>query len=186
LIRLLEDDFLSESEIDVVRAVFESDSVNWTVAEDAGRAATGNALQLADHTEHRRPEVREMAELVAGRIFDRMVSEIGSELPAAESIRPQVFPVRMRGSRDHPAAQRPHRDHDDGKYPGLTCVYYPWAEALEGGRLTVHRPDGATLHVDPKSNRLCVMNGDTLHSVEPLLGGERWTVVTNFYWEDGD
>jgi hypothetical protein len=99
----------------------------------------------------------------------------------------QLFPVRMIGSEETPAYQEPHVDSygADAGPPVCTNVYYARATAASGGELVVAKGAGADLDdpivVTPQANTLATFPGARVHAVRPLRGGERLSVVINFY-----
>lgn len=113
-------------------------------------------------------------------------TELRSALPdlsaAVDDLVPQVFPVRMRGSRHDPPHQAAHLDHSHGETPTVTSIYYPEVLYTEGGALVLFDEDGLPQdRVEPVSDLLVVMDGRTVHAVEPLVGGRRTSLVVNFY-----
>lgn len=179
---LYRSDFLGQTKRELVRVALDDDALCWLSSAALGRTASGESLQLAGEEEHRKLPMRRVAGLVASRVVDAL-HEAGIELPSAEEITPQVFPVKMYGNQDDPPRQAPHRDQSESGHPRLTCVYYPLVENHEGGELVLYSADGTeTAKYLPANDLLLVIGGDTVHSVEPLISGRRYTVVTNLYW----
>lgn len=88
----------------------------------------------------------------------------------------------MWGSADDPPTQWPHRDSVGDRHPVFTALYYPLVANVQGGRLILHEvPQGQVMGIEPVSDLLLIIEGNQVHSVEPLTAGERVTVVTNFY-----
>jgi len=102
------------------------------------------------------------------------------ELPAPERLEPQVFPVRMCGSRTDPPHQAPHVDGRDGVPPIVTAVYYADVHGVEGGQLAVGRTPNRRL-ITPTTDTLVAFSGDTEHEVLGLRAGYRVSVVCNLY-----
>jgi hypothetical protein len=178
-------EFLGPANRHRVLAALDDCELRWLPAAELGRTAGGESLQLASAAEHGKAPMRRVATLIASRVFDALQTS-GIPTPPAEEITPQVFPVKMYGSPNNPPRQSPHRDHAPLGYPRLTCNYYPLVEDARGGELVLHAADRAdTARYLPSTDLLVAIDGDTLHSVEPLTYGRRYTVVANFYWQSG-
>jgi hypothetical protein len=98
----------------------------------------------------------------------------------------QLFPVRMTGDAATPAYQEPHVDSYAGQPhpPICTSVFYVRTRDIEGGGLAVSRTgtdlsDPILFH--PTTNTIVSFAGDRVHWVEPLLAGDRLSVVINLY-----
>ena len=97
----------------------------------------------------------------------------------------QLFPVRMIGAAARPPRQEPHTDSYGAAAgpPICTNVFYARASGLSGGALAAQADDPAAppLILTPTPNTVVTLPGDRVHWVEPLLAGERISVVVNFY-----
>lgn len=174
--------FLDPVERVLVLDALDDDALCWRTGVELGRASAGESLQLAGATEHAKAPMRRVASLLASRLFDAL-ADGGVTLPPPEDITPQVFPVKMYGNPDNPPRQRVHCDHSVLGRPRLTCVYYPLVQDIRGGALVLHAADETVSgRYRPATNVLVVIQGNVLHSVEPLTDGCRITVVTNLYW----
>lgn len=107
-----------------------------------------------------------------------------------EGVIPQCFATRMIGTRHTPPHILPHRDcYSVGTAqfvtPVLSCVYYPLVRDCEGGDLVVHRNGSLTsadcISVAPATGDLIVVGGRVVHSVTPLMAGDRVSLVLNLY-----
>jgi hypothetical protein len=96
----------------------------------------------------------------------------------------QLFPVRMIGDATHPPHQEPHTDSSAAAAgpPICTNIFYVRASGLSGGALAAQSDGEATpVILTPTPNTVVTLPGDRVHWVEPLLAGERISVVVNFY-----
>lgn len=174
--------FLAPPEHRLIIDLLENSDLKWRSSTDLGRAAAGESLQLATRSEHMRPAMRQVASLVASRVFDALkVAALG--VPPEEETTPQVFPVKMSGNPDRPPCQAPHTDKSAMGVPKLTCLYYPIVSDAFGGALVLHSEGGEpAARYWPSANCLIVISGSVTHSVDPLTRGRRVTVVVNYYW----
>jgi hypothetical protein len=177
-------EFLQPSELRLVVNLLSSGGLSWRPSAELGRTGRGTSLQLASRSEHLKPAMRQVASLVASRIFDAL-EESEVEVPLEGNVTPQVFPVQMIGDLNDPPCQLPHRDNSSMGHPSIICLYYPVVEDICGGALVLHDGSGNSLsRYRPAANSMIVIPGDVTHSVEPLTQGRRVTIVTNFYWPE--
>jgi hypothetical protein len=98
----------------------------------------------------------------------------------------QLFPVRMIGDPAQPPRQEPHIDSYGAAEgpPICTSVFYVRASGLTGGALAAEPATGGDappVILTPAPNMVVTLPGDRVHWVEPLLAGERVSIVVNFY-----
>jgi hypothetical protein len=152
-----------------VVTLLESGGLSWRMSAELGRTGRGASMQLASRSEHLKPTMRQVASLVASRIFDAL-KEASIEMPLEGNVAPQVFPVQMIGDLNDPPFQIPHRDSSSMGIPRLTCLYYPVVQDICGGALVLHGASGnPVLRYRPSVNCMIVIPGNLTHSVEPGL-----------------
>jgi hypothetical protein len=97
----------------------------------------------------------------------------------------QIFPVRMLGDAERPASQEPHVDSSGAQAgpPLCTNVFYARLSGAQGGELAIGGAGGLAdpVVVTPTPNTIVTFAGEWVHWVRPLYGGERLSVVINFY-----
>lgn len=182
MIRIMRHEFLGELRRLLVLQMLDSPTLRWDRSEVMGRTGFGAVWQLADRNQHEVPEIVGLSRFLAGAVHTELGRTQPGLLPAADETVPQVFPVRMTGGRQDPPHQHPHRDGIDGRRPIATTIYYPEVRGVEGGDLVVLDRHGRTeARICPAADMLVVLDGDTLHAVEPVFVGLRTSIVVNFY-----
>ncbi|WP_034274373.1 2OG-Fe(II) oxygenase [Haloechinothrix halophila] len=175
-------DFLGAKRRGDVLQLLGSPDLAWQRSDALGRTTSGRMWQLAKSDMHRQPAMRQLSVLVASVVYDEVTAALPATLPPPEDLVPQVFPVRMDGNPDEPPTQMPHRDGEGGPSPIVTTLYYAQVENAVGGALVLHDDSGTVrARIQPASDKLVVIGGRQVHSVEPLTAGRRTTIVTNFY-----
>jgi len=159
-------------------AALESEGPLRASSASLGHTGNGNVEQLAPGPGYVSAELSMIRELVASMSYQATATAFA--LPDPSRLAPQVFPVWMRGSIDEPASQRPHVDNLNGKRPLLTSVYYARIRNADGGQIVLGaEPDRLVLQ--PDEDDLVAFPGDTVHAVSDLRGGDRLSIVCNFY-----
>jgi 2OG-Fe(II) oxygenase superfamily len=175
-------DFLPPLELAKLLGVFDRLEPHWASSQALGLLGRAGTMQLRASdiaTQARLDEVRRALALPVLR----WARNCGFRLSPAPYL--QLFPVRMVGDAAKPAYQEPHVDSDasQSRPPVCTSVFYARVRATQGGALAARR--GADLSdpitVTPTANALVTFAGDRVHWVQPLLAGERLSVVINFY-----
>lgn len=173
-------EFLGAERRDRLRQLLTSPALEWRRADQLGRTTSGQVWQLATRDMHDRPEMVQLANVMASLVYNEIAG--AARLPEPECVTPQVFPVRMAGDPDDPPLQTPHRDHAGDRVPAITTLYYLQVDDTLGGDLVLYDDvDGSCDRVTPTTDLLVVIPGQQLHAVDPLVRGYRVTIVTNFY-----
>lgn len=181
LLRL--DDVLGETRRRHLMAAVAGEAQAWERSDSLGRTGRGaGAEQLVPEAGHYRSPEMTTVRIVMASICYAATAEL-FDLPPAERLAPQVFPVRMRGSLTDPPHQDPHVDGRDGVPPIVTAVYYADVQGTDGGQLAVGQPPNRRL-ITPTTDTLVAFSGDTLHEVLKLRAGYRVSVVCNLYAAD--
>lgn len=174
--------FLGELRRLVVLQMLDAPTLKWARSDTLGRTGSGKVWQLADRAQHSAPEMVSLSRFLAGAVHAELQVKRPGALPDVDLTTTQVFPVRMKGSRDDPPEQHTHRDRAMGRTPSVTTIYYPDVQHAEGGDLVLFDEwKLETGRIEPVADLLVAINGNTLHAVEPLVGGVRTSVVVNFY-----
>lgn len=174
--------FLGERRRSDVLRLLSSPGLKWERSDRLGRTTFGRMWQLASSAMHKRPEMMQLSTLMASVVYDEMQRSTPYLLSDPATLAPQVFPVRMEGNTEEPPTQWAHKDEAKGRHPLTTSLYYAQVENATGGALALHDSSGEVrARVNPTADQLVSIDGDQVHSVEPLTAGTRITVVTNFY-----
>lgn len=159
-------------------------SASWSSSQDLGLLGRGQTGQIRVTGIAAQAQLDEIRQAVAPAAL-HWARSCGFRLPAAPHL--QLFPVRMVGDAQAPAFQEPHTNSHAGQ-PGppiCTNVFYAKALNISGGHLAVARHGDPDLidpiQVQPTANSIVTIPGDRVHWVKPLFGGERLSVVINFY-----
>ncbi|MEO8383589.1 MAG: 2OG-Fe(II) oxygenase [Acidobacteriota bacterium] len=183
--------FLASHDRTELLAQLSSPELQWKLASQLGRSATGLAYQLADGEQHGRDPMVRVGRFVASAVYDELIR--CAVLAAGAAVLPQVFPVLMYGDPRQPPAQETHVDSaivsGERRHPLITTVYYPLVHEAEGGLLVALDGDEERLSeiaLSPATNDLIVMTGTQRHRVTPLVRGYRVSVIANFYSEESD
>jgi hypothetical protein len=158
-------------------------SPSWASSEALGLLGRGGTEQIRPNNLAVQALLDEIRLMLAPAAL-RWARSCGFALPAAPHL--QLFPVRMVGDAAAPARQEPHVDSHAGqpRPPRCTNVFYATVRAVDGGALAV--ADRAAnladpLVIQPSPNTVISFSGERIHWVQPLYGGERVSVVINFY-----
>jgi hypothetical protein len=175
--------FLSPFELVKLLSVLDRLSPNWVSSETLGLLGRGGTEQVRSADLSVQALLDEVRRALAPAAL-HWARSCGFRLPAAPHL--QLFPVRMIGDPAAPARQEPHVDSYAGqpRPPLCTNVFYAKARAIHGGDLSVARNPADlsdALVIQPAPNTIVSFAGDRIHWVQPLLGGERVSVVINFY-----
>jgi hypothetical protein len=166
-----------------VLSAFDRLAASWVGSEAMGLVGRGGTGQIQPATLAAQGQLDAMRETLAPAVL-QWAKACGFWFPSAPRL--QLFPVRMVGDSQAPAYQEPHTDSFAGvdRPPICTSVFYARCKAIVGGDLAVSS-DGHDLAdpvlVRPVANTLASFPGDRVHWVEPLVGGERLSVVINLY-----
>lgn len=187
---MLTEQFLGMARFQVWSIVNECEFAPASILSEDSAAEGDDVLQLASRQSHSTPPMTAVRNFVASKVYDFI--SLAFALPRSEELVVQLFPVRMRGRRDSPPAQRPHRDGyllSPGQYiyPIVTAVYFLDCHEMKGGELILY--DGLNrlsvretrFIIRPTADLLVVMSGDIYHCVTPLINGVRASIVVNFY-----
>lgn len=157
--------------------LLEQTSPKWQRSDEQGRTGRGDTYQLSTEVDRSSAQLNQFRALLSSVVYERIQRDF--DLPEPAHLDVQVFPVRMCGSVDDPPHQAAHVDNRDGGCPAVTTVYYASCHDLLGGEILLHGDEPAM--VSPAADLLVAFPGDRLHEVLPLQGGERLSVVCNFY-----
>ena len=175
--------FLSPFELVKLLGVLDRLSPNWVSSEALGLLGRGGTEQVRSADLSVQALLDEIRLALAPAAL-RWARSCGFRLPAAPHL--QLFPVRMIGDPAAPARQEPHVDSYAGqpRPPLCTNVFYARARAIQGGDLAVADREANLadpLVIQPSPNTVISFAGKRIHWVQPLYGGERVSVVINFY-----
>lgn len=177
-------DFLSPLDLMKALAALDSLSSSWAPSREMRLLGRGQTSQVRGADLAVQAKLDQVRALLAPAAL-QWAKACGFWFPRPPTL--QLFPVRMVGDRDNPAYQEPHVDSVDSQPAPPICanVFYARARAIEGGELVVATRSGADLDeavaITPAANMLVSFAGDRVHTVRPLLAGERLSVVINFY-----
>jgi len=175
-------DFLPPLELAKLLAVFDRLAPRWASSQALGLLGRGGTSQLRVSDIATRALLDEIRLALAPATLG-WARGCGFPLPPTPQL--VLFPVRMVGDAEAPAYQEPHIDFDANHPRPAVCtsVFYARAQRIEGGALAVGRSADLTdpLTVTPSPNTIVTFAGDRVHWVQPLFGGERLSVVINFY-----
>jgi hypothetical protein len=176
-------DFLAFSALLKMLDVVDRLAARWTPSQSLGLLGRGHTSQIRPTDIAVQSLLNEIGNAIAPATVD-WARACGFRFTAAPQV--QLFPVRMLGDAETPAYQEPHVDSYAGQPhpPICTSVYYVRTRDIEGGGLAVSRTeadlsDPIVFH--PTANTIVSFAGDRVHWVEPLLAGDRLSVVINLY-----
>ncbi len=166
----------------VVLAAVDRLAGSWTSSEELGLLGRGRTSQVRGGDLAAQAPLDEIRRVLAPAVL-AWVKQCGYWFPGPPRL--QLFPVRMIGDAAEPPRQVPHVDSYDAAAgdPICTNVFYVRASGLTGGALMAEgaREGGAPVELRPTPNTLVTLPGNRVHWVDPLLAGERVSVVVNFY-----
>jgi hypothetical protein len=155
---------------------------SWESSEALGLLGRGHTSQVRPGDLAAQGPLDEIRGLVAPAVL-AWAKRCGFWFPRPPRL--QLFPVRMIGDPAAPPRQEPHTDSYDAidGSPICTNVFYARANGLSGGALAAQAADPAEAPaiLTPAPNTVVTMPGSRVHWVEPLLAGERVSIVVNFY-----
>jgi hypothetical protein len=156
-------------------------SVSWRSSEAMGLLGRGSTGQVSAGSLAAQGPLDEIREILAPAVLD-WARRCGFWFPRPPQL--QIFPVRMVGDAERPARQEPHVDSHP-THPGppiCTNVFYARFAGVVGGDLAVQGNGAAPpLRVRPGPNDIVSFAGERVHWVEPLIAGERVSLVVNLY-----
>jgi 2OG-Fe(II) oxygenase superfamily len=175
-------DFLPPLELAKLLGVFERLAPHWAPSQALGLLGRAGTTQLRASDIATQARLDEVRRALAPSAL-HWARDCGFRLSPTPYL--QLFPVRMVGDAAKPAYQEPHVDSDasQARPPVCTNVFYVRAWATRGGALAAQRGAGLTdpVTITPTPNTIVTFAGDRVHWVQPLLAGERLSVVINFY-----
>jgi hypothetical protein len=155
---------------------------SWASSEALGLLGRGHTSQVRAGDVAVRAPLDEIRGVLAPAVL-QFAKSCGFWFPRPPQL--QMFPVRMIGDPAAPPRQEPHTDSygEAARYPVCTNVFYARATGLVGGELAAESgdPGAAPVKLTPTPNTVVTLPGDRVHWVEPLLAGERISVVINLY-----
>jgi hypothetical protein len=176
-------DFLSFPVLLKMLDVVDRLATRWMPSQHLGLLGRGQTSQIRPTDIAVQSQLDQIGRAIAPATVD-WARACGFHLAAAPQV--QLFPVRMLGDTETPAYQEPHVDSYAAQPhpPICTSVYYVRTKDIVGGGLAVSRPgqdlsDPIVFH--PTANTIVSFAGDRVHWVEPLLAGDRLSVVINLY-----
>lgn len=159
-------------------------SADWAASEGLGLLGRGQTGQIRTDSLAAQAQLDVIRQTLAPAVL-QWARRCGFAFPSPPHL--QLFPVRMVGDAKTPAFQEPHLDSNASQPgpPRCTNVFYARAQGIVGGDLAVARRGAPDLSdpvaLRPHVNTLISFAGDRVHWVQPLVAGERLSVVVNFY-----